>query len=59
MTAQLYACVHAEEFPAQALLRLRTDLASQPVAVLPSPRSGRPVGLRCFARVCSALFASS
>jgi protein ImuB len=34
MTAQLYACVHAEEFPAQALLRLRTDLASQPVAVL-------------------------
>ena len=38
MTAQLYACVHAEEFPAQALLRLRTDLASQPVAVL----DGRP-----------------
>ncbi len=34
----LYACVHAEEFPAQALLRLRTDLAVQPVAVL----DGRP-----------------
>ena len=38
MTLELYACVHAEEFPAQALLRLRTDLASQPVAVL----DGRP-----------------
>jgi protein ImuB len=38
MTTHLYACVHAEEFPAQALLRLRTDLASQPVAVL----DGRP-----------------
>lgn len=30
----LYACIHAEEFPAQALLRLRTDLAVQPLAVL-------------------------
>jgi protein ImuB len=30
----LYACVHAAEFPAQALLRLRTDLQSEPVAVL-------------------------
>ena len=38
MTQHLYACAHAEEFPAQALLRLRTDLASQPVAVL----DGRP-----------------
>ena len=38
MTSELYACVHAEEFPAQALLRLRTDLASHPVAVL----DGRP-----------------
>jgi len=38
MTQALYACVHAEEFPAQALLRLRTDLAAQPVAVL----DGRP-----------------
>jgi protein ImuB len=33
-SAPLYACIHAEEFPAQALLRLRTDLAVQPVAVL-------------------------
>ncbi len=38
MTAHLYACVHAEEFPAQALLRLRTDLVAQPVVVL----DGRP-----------------
>lgn len=34
MTNQLYAAIHAEEFPAQALLRLRTDLAVQPVAIL-------------------------
>ena len=38
MTTHLYACAHAEEFPAQALLRLRTDLAIQPVVVL----DGRP-----------------
>ena len=30
----LYAAVHAAEFPAQALLRLRPDLKSQPVVVL-------------------------
>ncbi len=34
MSSELYACIHAAEFPAQALLRLRTDLQSQPVAVL-------------------------
>jgi protein ImuB len=34
----LYACVHAAEFPAQALLRLRSDLRSEPVAVI----DGRP-----------------
>jgi protein ImuB len=38
MSSELYLCMHAEEFPAQALLRLHTDLASQPVAVL----HGRP-----------------
>lgn len=30
----LYACVHAAEFPAQALLRLRPDLTAQPVVIL-------------------------
>src|SRR5664279_2724175 len=34
MSQQLYACLHAAEFPAQALLRLRPDLQSLPVAVL-------------------------
>jgi protein ImuB len=34
----LYACVHAAEFPAQALLRLRPALQSQPIAVI----EGRP-----------------
>jgi len=38
MSPDLYACAHAEEFPAQALLRMRTELASQPVAIL----DGRP-----------------
>jgi protein ImuB len=34
MSQGLYACVHASEFPSQALLRLRPDLQSLPVAVL-------------------------
>lgn len=34
MSQQLYACVHAAEFPAQALLRLRPELKPEPVAVL-------------------------
>jgi len=34
MSQQLYACVHAAEFPSQALLRLRPDLQALPVAVL-------------------------
>jgi protein ImuB len=34
MSQGLYACVHAAEFPSQALLRLRPDLQSLPVAVL-------------------------
>jgi protein ImuB len=37
MSSELYACVHAAEFPAQALLRLRTDLQEQPIAVLDGP----------------------
>jgi len=38
MNPNLYACVRIAEFPTQALLRLNTQLASQPVAVL----DGRP-----------------
>ena len=34
MNTELYACIHAAEFPAQALLRLHTELESVPVAVL-------------------------
>jgi protein ImuB len=34
MSQHLYACVHAAEFPSQALLRLRPDLQALPVAVL-------------------------
>jgi protein ImuB len=34
MSEELYACVCAAEFPAQSLLRLRTELQSEPVAVL-------------------------
>ncbi len=34
MSRTVYACVHAAEFPAQALLRLRPDLQAKPVAVL-------------------------
>jgi len=32
--AELYACLYANEFPAQALLRLRPDLHSKPCVVL-------------------------
>jgi protein ImuB len=34
MKQELYACIHAAEFPAQALLRLHTELDAKPVAVL-------------------------
>jgi protein ImuB len=34
MKQELYACVHAAEFPAQAVLRLRSDLETEPVAIL-------------------------
>ncbi len=34
MSATLYACAWAAEFPAQALLRLRTDWQTKPVVVL-------------------------
>jgi protein ImuB len=34
MSKDLYACVHVAEFPAQALVRLRPELRTQPIAVL-------------------------
>ena len=37
MSRELYACIHATEFAAQALLRLRTDLKSEPVAIVDGP----------------------
>jgi len=37
MSRELYACLHAREFPGQALLRLRPDLQAQPVVVLDGP----------------------
>jgi len=37
MSRELYLAVHAAEFPAQVLLRLRPELRSQPVAVLDGP----------------------
>jgi protein ImuB len=43
MSSELYACVHAAEFPAQALLRLRTDLQTVPVAVLDGPAAQETV----------------
>jgi protein ImuB len=43
MSSELYACVYAAEFPAQALLRLRTDLQAQPVAVLDGPATQETV----------------
>jgi protein ImuB len=32
--AELYACLHAKEFPAQALLRLRSELRDKPCVVM-------------------------
>lgn len=34
MPAELYACLYAREFPAQALLRLRSELRDQPCVVM-------------------------
>ncbi len=37
MSRELYLSIHAAEFPAQALLRLRPELRAQPVAVMDGP----------------------
>jgi protein ImuB len=43
MKQELYACIHAAEFPAQAWLRLRTDLEAEPVAVLEGRAPGETI----------------
>ncbi|MFP5268656.1 MAG: DNA polymerase Y family protein [Acidobacteriota bacterium] len=43
MSRELYACVHAAELPAQALLRLRPELRAQPVVVLEGPAAQQTV----------------
>ena len=56
MSCELYACMYAAEFPAQALLRLRTDLQSQPVAVLEGQAPQQTVcALNRHARLCGAV----
>lgn len=37
MSGELYLAIHAAEFSAQTLLRLRPELSSQPVAMLDGP----------------------
>jgi protein ImuB len=32
--AELYACLYAKEFPAQAVLRLRPELRGRPVVIV-------------------------
>ena len=49
----LYAAVHAAEFPAQAILRLRPDLQSKPVVILDgAPPQERVCSLNLHARKC-------
>jgi protein ImuB len=55
MNGELYLAIHAAEFPAQALLRLRPELRSQPVAVLDGPALQQTVcALNRKARSCGA-----
>lgn len=44
MSEELYLCVHATEFPAQALVRLQPELQPEPVAVL---EGRQPLELIC------------
>jgi protein ImuB len=57
MSAAMYACVYAREFPAQALLRLRPEFQTKAVAVMDGepPRefvcsanaNGYAIGVQC------------
>ena len=38
MSGELYACVYAAEFAAQALLRMKPELTGKPVAIVDGPR---------------------
>jgi protein ImuB len=50
--AELYACLYAREFPAQALLRLRPELHSKPCVVMKGePPSQQVCGLNTKARL--------
>lgn len=56
MSSELYACIHAREFPAQALLRLRTDLQPLPVVVLDgAPPEETACSLNRHASRCGAV----
>jgi hypothetical protein len=54
MSHELYACAYIAEFPAQALLRLRVNLQSEPVTVLEgrAPQR-RPLQYGAFAHSAS------
>jgi protein ImuB len=52
LCAELYACLYAREFPAQALLRLRPELRDQPCAVVEGePPSQQVCSLNTKARL--------
>ncbi len=55
MNGELYLAIHAAEFPAQTLLRLRPEFSSQPAAVLDGPALQQTVcALNRKARQCGA-----
>ena len=60
---ELYACVYAQEFPAQAMLRLRPELRERPVAVMegePPMQEGTVLeGMACRVEVARQLFAAN
>jgi len=53
MSEELYLAVHAAEFPAQALVRLRPELQAEPVAVLEAFVAHGIIGFYAMASVAS------